>query len=141
LATSGFGALLFVAILGAACGPRDLDREEAKRVLGSSRLFTPGQSFIYKLEAHSGHKGYCTWPPPEPGFVGGMYAREVRSVTGIPAGNGASGMATVEFMWDWKHSPERDKCLGGPFDKPAKAVLQRYDDGWRVMGVQFGDSD
>jgi hypothetical protein len=130
-------ALLFAAVSLAGCS-RDLSRDEAQKALNASRFFTPGQSFSYRLGATEQKEG-CVWPPPEPGFAEGMYAREVRSVTGI---TGSDGTARVEFNWDWKeHSPDRDKCLGGSFSRPAKAEFQRYDDGWRVMAVQFGDWD
>ena len=132
LATS----LLLMLIV--ACGPRDLTREEAKKILDDDPHFTPAQSLIHRLHVEAGTTATACdghpWPPP----ADAAYPRVVTQITGITVpGSGESGRRIVEFTWDWKQAelaPEIARCLPSA-PNPATAVFQLYDDGWRVVEV------
>ena len=131
-----FATSLLLLII--SCGPKDLTREEAKRILDSDPHFTPVQSLMHRIHVLAGTTATACdnkpWPPPNDA----AYPRVVTEVTGItmPAA-GETGRRIVEFKWEWmqeKLSPDLARCLF-PSPKPATAVFQLYDDGWRVVEV------
>jgi hypothetical protein len=123
------GGLLVLA----GCRSRNLSREEAKAILDASPLFTPAQNVFRDLYVHaSSIPGVpsCPWPK------GPTFPRVVDAVTGL--GELSPSERTVEFSWAWdlsKYSKETAACFwSGPIPG-GRAIVRRYDDGWRVVEV------
>lgn len=156
------GACCGLIACGTGCGPSELSRSEAERLIRSNGQFTKdlysmpirdrtgaegvraglwtiqgalGEDFAAELTPKG--KEYFTFCQGSGAYVllRAGWKRRVTQVTGIAeAGEGGK---EVEFLWEVENVPTEVATVLelGPWR--ARALLRRYDDGWRVSGIDL----
>lgn len=161
------GACCGLIACGTGCGPSGLSRQEAETLIRSDGQITKdlyslpikdrtgaqgvraglwtikdiGQAEFLAEPTAEGFK-YFKWivgsglseTGPYVTLPGG-WKRKVTQVTGIA--EAGEGSKEVEFLWEVENAPKEVAELLNLGPWKAKALLRRFDDGWRVKGIDF----